>query len=150
MKSITLFFSTCVKLIKPISSHNFCSIDTKLCYRASSDCPTQNFLPDFWFIKNWAYSASRCLTVNGTVNIYLQILAKEIFNVHEKNWQNFGVMVDDVWQISEFYLKNWIFDSILNFALTWTIGVNARMAFLNISFSLMEPINHCYQHLHAV
>lgn len=30
MKSITLFFSKYVKLIKAISSHNFCSNDTKL------------------------------------------------------------------------------------------------------------------------
>ena len=35
------------------------------------------------------------------------------------------------------------FYSILNFALMRTIGVNAKMAFLNISFPLMEPINHC-------
>jgi len=56
-------------------------------------------------------------------------------------------MVDDVWQISEFYLKNWIFNSILNFALMWTIGVNVKMANLNISFSLMEQINHCYKQI---
>ena len=55
-------------------------------------------------------------------------------------------MVDDVWKISEFYLKNRIFFffySILNFALMRTIGVNAKMVFLNMSLSLMEPINHC-------
>lgn len=61
----------------------------------------------------------------------------------KKNWLHFGVIVDEVWKISEFYLKNWIFDSILNFALMWTIGVNAKMADLDISFPLMEQINHC-------
>lgn len=42
---------------------------------------------------------------------------------------------------TEFFF--FFFYSILNFALMRTIGVNAKMVFLNMSLSLMEPINHC-------
>ena len=47
-------------------------------------------------------------------------------------------MVDVVWKLSEFYLKNWIFDNILNSMLMFPIEVNANRASLNISLSLME------------
>ena len=78
------------------------------------------------------------MTVNSTVNVYHQILDKYIFNLPEKNWEYSGVMVDEVWQISEFYLKNWIFENILNSALMGTTAANVRVESLNIIFSLMK------------
>ena len=47
-------------------------------------------------------------------------------------------MVDVVGKLYEFYLKNGIFDYILNSILMYPIEVNANRARLNISLSLME------------
>ena len=75
------------------------------------------------------------------------------FSIFLKKWEYFGVIVDEVWQISEFYLKNWIFVNILNSVVMWTTGVNGRVAFLNIRFSLMKQnteLKTNHQHFHAV
>ncbi len=43
-------------------------------HTASSGCPPQTNQPDFWIIKNWAHSASKCFPVNCTVNSYCKFL----------------------------------------------------------------------------
>ncbi len=90
----------------------------------------------------------KMLTVNTTVNIHLQI----DLQCSWKNWKIFRVMVYDFWQISEFYLKNWIFENILNSALMWIIAVNASSIFKHQLFTYganQSFLKTNYQHLHA-
>ena len=64
----------------------------------------------------------------------------------------FRVMTDNVWQISEFYPKNWISENILNSALMWIIAVNASSIFKHQSFTYganQSFLKTNYQHLHA-
>ena len=105
MKSITLFFSITVKLLKCISSHNFCSIVTKLGTEHLQTVLNKTCFSDFWLSKNWSYSAWKRMTVNSTVNVYHQILDKYIFNLPEKNWEYSGVMVDEVCKYQNFISK---------------------------------------------
>ena len=61
-------------------------------------------------------------------------------------------MVDDVWQISEFYLKKLTFENILNSALMWIIAVNASSIFKHQLFTYganQSFLKTNYQHLHA-
>ena len=70
IKSVTLFFSNTVKLLKRYCSLIYCSIHTKSSTLHLQTVPHRGVEVDFWFIKIWTHSASKRFTVNSTVYIY--------------------------------------------------------------------------------